>query len=210
MGDSLLGQVNSNVCITPQVTEEPKSFSLPDISDASSVTSQFYEDGSVSFSDTPPPVTYQSSHTRRQASQQPNQPPPAQRNCATPRSRPANISPPGPSTPDAGTRSRGRVRTMTCAMADSIDQRSFFGSLGMHYMSARATTACDSDGQTNEDLKHKEHLSLQDRMSHPITFHAEMMGDINLEEPISSGYPAHLGLIRLPGGTRQGGQHNQD
>ncbi len=33
---------------------------------------------------------------------------------------------------------------------------------------------------------------------------------INLEEPISSGYPAHIGLILLPGGTRQGGQHNQD
>jgi hypothetical protein len=63
-------------------------------------------------------------------------------------------------------------------MADSIDQRSFFGSSSMHYMSARATTACNSDGQTDEDLKHKEHLSLQDCMSHPIAFHAEMMGDI--------------------------------
>ncbi len=67
---------------------------------------------------------------------------------------------------------------MTRAMADSIDQRSFFGSSGMHYMSAHTTTACDSDGQTNEDLKHTEHLSLQDCMSHPIAFHAEMMGDI--------------------------------
>ncbi len=44
---------------------------------------------------------------------------------------------------------------------------------------------------------------------------------INLEEPISSGYPAHLGLTwrnrqvtqpnqDYPGGTRQGGQPNQD
>jgi hypothetical protein len=48
----------------------------------------------------------------------------------------------------------------------------------MHYMSARATAACNSDGQINEDLQHKEHLSLQDRMSHPIAFHTEMMGDI--------------------------------
>ncbi len=177
-GDGLLGQMNSNVCITPQVTEEPESFSLPDISDAGSVTSQFYEDGSVNFSDTSPPVTHQSSHTRCQASQLPNQPPPAQRNRRMPRNRPANILPPGPSTPDAGTSSRGHVCTMTRAMADSIDQRSFFGSSGMHYMSARATTACNSDGKTNEDLKHKEHLSLQDHMSHPIAFHAEMMGDI--------------------------------
>jgi hypothetical protein len=67
---------------------------------------------------------------------------------------------------------------MTCAMADSIDQRSFFGSLDMHYMSAPATTACNSDSQSDEDLQHEEHLSLQDRMSHPIAFHAEMMGDI--------------------------------
>jgi hypothetical protein len=45
-------------------------------------------------------------------------------------------------------------------------------------MSARATTACNSDGQTDEDLKHEEYLSLQDHMSHPIAFHAEMVGDI--------------------------------
>jgi hypothetical protein len=154
-GDGLLGQVNSNVHVTPQVMEEPESFSLPDILDAGSVTSQFYEDGNVNFSDTPPPVTCQSSHTRCQASQQPNQPPPAQRNRRMPRNHPANISPPGPSTPNAGTSSPGRVCTMTCAMADSIDQRSFFGSSGMHYMSACATAACNSNSQTNEDLKHK-------------------------------------------------------
>ncbi len=77
-----------------------------------------------------------------------------------------------------GTSSCGCVRTMTRAMADSIDQRSFFGSSGMHYMSAHATTACNSNGQTYEDLQHDEHLSIQDRMSHPIAFHAEMMGDI--------------------------------
>ncbi len=130
-----MGRVDSNMRVTPQVTEEPESFSLPDISDAGSVTSQFYEDGSVNFSDTPPPVTRQSSHTRRKASQQPNQPPPAQRNRRTTRNRPANISPPGPSTPHAGTSSRGRVRTMTRTMADSIDQRSFL-SLGMHYVRA--------------------------------------------------------------------------
>jgi hypothetical protein len=177
--------MDSHVRATPQVTAEQESFSLPEILDAGSVTSQFYEDGSVNFSDTPPPVTCQSSHAQRhtsnvtrQASQQPDQPPPAQRNRRTPRNCPANTSPPSTSTPDAGTSSHGCVCTMTCAMADSIDQRSFFGSLGMHYMSAHATTACNSDGQTNEDLQHEEHLSLQDCMSHPIAFHAEMMGDI--------------------------------
>jgi hypothetical protein len=134
-GDSLLGRMDSHVPAAPQVTAEQESFSLPEILDAGSVTSQFYEDGSVNFSDTPPPVTCQRSHAQRhtsdvtcQASQQPDRPPPAQRNCGTPRNRPANTLPPSTSTPDAGTRSHGLVRTMTCAMANSIDQRSFFGS----------------------------------------------------------------------------------
>jgi hypothetical protein len=182
-----LGRMDSHVHAAPQVKAEQESFSLPEILDAGSVTSQFYEDGSVNFSDTPPSVTCQSSHAQRhtsdmtcQASQQPDQPPPAQRNRGTPRNRPANTLPPSTSTstPDAGTSSRGCVCTMTCTMADSIDQRSFFGSSGMHYMSAYATTACNSDGQTYEDLQHDEHLSLQDCMSHPIAFHAKMIGDI--------------------------------
>ncbi len=29
-----------------------------------------------------------------------------------------------------------------------------------------------------EELEHDAHLELQERMRHPITFHAEMMGDI--------------------------------
>jgi hypothetical protein len=33
-------------------------------------------------------------------------------------------------------------------------------------------------GQTGEDCEHDEHLALQERMRHPIAFHAEMMGDI--------------------------------
>jgi hypothetical protein len=67
---------------------------------------------------------------------------------------------------------------MTRAMADSIDQRSFFGSSGMHYMSAHATTVCNSNGQTYEDSHHDEHLSLSDRTSHPIAFHAKILGNI--------------------------------
>ncbi len=35
----------------------------------------------------------------------------------------------------------------------------------MHYMSAHATTACNRDGQSYEDLQHDEHLSLQDCMT---------------------------------------------
>ncbi len=64
-------------------------------------------------------------------------------------------------------------------MAESIDQCSFFGSSGMHYMPACATaTTSDDDGQTMEDRQHDAHLSLQDCMSNPIAFHAEIMGDI--------------------------------
>ncbi len=64
-------------------------------------------------------------------------------------------------------------------MAESIDQHSFFGSSGMHYMSPCATaTMGDDDGQTMEVHQHDAHLSLQDCMSNPIIFHAEMMGEI--------------------------------
>jgi hypothetical protein len=63
-------------------------------------------------------------------------------------------------------------------MAESISQRDFYGPTGMHYMSACATTGCSDNGQTVKDLLHNEHLALQDRKSHPIAFHAEMMVDI--------------------------------
>jgi hypothetical protein len=63
-------------------------------------------------------------------------------------------------------------------MADSISQRNFYGPSGMHYMSASATAGCNDDGQTPENFSHDEHLALQNRMSHPIAFHAEMMGTI--------------------------------
>ena len=63
-------------------------------------------------------------------------------------------------------------------MAESVDQRNFFGTSKMHYMAHSATTVLNNDGQTVEDRQHDAHLDLQDRMSHPIAFHAEMMGDI--------------------------------
>jgi hypothetical protein len=53
-------------------------------------------------------------------------------------------------------------------MAESISQREFFGNDKMHYMAARAVTEHD----------HDEHLSLQDRMRHPIAFLSEMLGDV--------------------------------
>jgi hypothetical protein len=71
------------------------------------------------------------------------------------------------STVTAGTSQRGRVRTMSRRMAESVAQ-------GMHYM-AHQSTMIDV---TNEDLFHDAHLELQERMQNPIAFHAEMMGDI--------------------------------
>ena len=73
----------------------------------------------------------------------------------------------------AGTSQRGRIRTMSRKMADSANQRGFFGAKGMHYMANSSTI-----GETPEDLFHDRHLELQERMRHPIAFHAEMMGDI--------------------------------
>ena len=51
-------------------------------------------------------------------------------------------------------------------MAESIIQ-------GLHHVAHESTI-----GKTDEDLFHDTHLELQERMRNPITFHAEMMGDI--------------------------------
>jgi hypothetical protein len=73
----------------------------------------------------------------------------------------------------AGTSLRGRARTMSKRMAESVSQREFFGNKDMHYMAHQSTI-----GETEEDLFHDSHLELQERMRNPIAFHAEMMGDI--------------------------------
>jgi hypothetical protein len=73
---------------------------------------------------------------------------------------------------DAGTSSRGRIRKMSRAMVESVSQREFFGKDKIHYMAACAVTKHDNDHA------HDLHLSLQDRMRHPIAFLAEMMGDV--------------------------------
>jgi hypothetical protein len=56
-------------------------------------------------------------------------------------------------------------------MADLVAQGDFYGKSNMHYMANMSVTMSD------EEL-HDHHLELQDRMRHPIAFHAEMMGDI--------------------------------
>ena len=65
---------------------------------------------------------------------------------------------------DAGISSRGRVRKMSQAMAESVSQREFFGKEKMHYMAACAVTEQDYD------RAHNLHISLQDQMRHPIAF----------------------------------------
>jgi hypothetical protein len=65
---------------------------------------------------------------------------------------------------------------MTRAMAELVSQQDFYGQSQMHYMASSATALVTS--QMDEDRKHDEHLALQERMRHPIAFHAEMMGDI--------------------------------
>ena len=56
-------------------------------------------------------------------------------------------------------------------MAESVSQRKFFGNDKMHYMAARAVTEHDYNRAQDE------HLSLQDRMHHPIAFLSEMLGN---------------------------------
>ncbi len=81
-----------------------------------------------------------------------------------------------PNPPPTGTSLRSHTCTMSQTMVESIDQRLFFGSSRMHYMSSCATaTTGDDNDQTMEDHQHDAHLSLQDCMSN---LHAQMMGDI--------------------------------
>jgi hypothetical protein len=81
-----------------------------------------------------------------------------------------------------GISSRERQHTLSCAMQESIAQKDFFGCTSMHYMAASASDPTAEDESRvslmSEDDFHNWHLELQDRMSHPIAFYAEMMGDI--------------------------------
>ncbi len=80
--------------------------------------------------------------------------------------------------PSAGISSRGRARRMSRAMQDSVSQWSFYGNWGMHYMENMAVLSDPMEAEIQYIKEHEEHLSLQERMRHPIAFHAEMMGDI--------------------------------
>ena len=71
----------------------------------------------------------------------------------------------------AGTSQRGRVRTMSRRMAESIAQ-------GLHHVAHESIT-----GETDEDLFHDSHLELQERMRNPIPF---LMGDIMYLNQIAS------------------------
>ncbi len=194
--DGLLGQspiLHPSVRAIPHNSVERDTVLLEEVSDTGSVTSQFYEDDSVTFLDTPPLVTRQASHvtplgshvTSRvtcPASQPPVQPS-VQQNCTRmPRNTSQTVPRAAPTiflaSPHAGISSRGQNCTMSHTMADSISQRNFYGPSGMYYMSASATAGCNNNGQTPKDFFHDEHLAHQNRMSHPIAFHAEMMGDI--------------------------------
>jgi hypothetical protein len=64
---------------------------------------------------------------------------------------------------------------MSKKMAESTSQKNFFGTLGMHYMANKSTTACD---ETAEDLFQDQHLEIQERMRNPLAFHAKIMGNI--------------------------------
>ncbi len=69
--NSLLGQapiLHASVRPASQVTTEPNTVMFLEFSDSDTITSQFYEDDSVSFSDTPTPVTCQGSHVTPKAS----------------------------------------------------------------------------------------------------------------------------------------------
>jgi hypothetical protein len=185
--DGLLGQSQILHGTAPQVPTNDFSETPADTVSAEGL---FHNE----FLDAPPRATRQGSHPIPEASDTaigtPSAAPtrigsPQVRNARieTPRVRPSRVGTPSPSQAlqtvpqasyQAGTSSRGRQRTMSRSMTESVNQRSFFGPSGMHYMSQSATVG----SQTEDDHLHDEHLALQDRMSNPIAFHAEMMGDI--------------------------------
>ena len=59
-------------------------------------------------------------------------------------------------------------------MQEATDSQAWGMGTKGYYMAA--TAALDDGGLLTQ--RHDEHLALQDRMSHPIAFHAEMVGDI--------------------------------
>jgi hypothetical protein len=64
---------------------------------------------------------------------------------------------PTTSTITAGTSQRGRARTMSRKMANSVSQQDFYGNANMHYMALQSLM-----GETDEDLFHNNDTQLQD------------------------------------------------
>ncbi len=80
---------------------------------------------------------------------------------------------------DFGTSSRGRRRKMSRRIQESTAQ-----GLMKNFNQAMQASAELSEYNTSVylgndfDVRHDHKLQLQERMRHPISFHAEMMGDI--------------------------------
>lgn len=58
-------------------------------------------------------------------------------------------------------------------MANAANQKGFVRKMGMHYMTSSLNIE-----ETPEDFFHDHHLELQGQMSHPVAFHAEIIGNI--------------------------------
>ena len=79
--------------------------------------------------------------------------------------------------PSAGVSRGGRQRVPSARMQASQQSREFFGNRDMWYMEAHSAITTE-EAELQYALEHDKHLSMQERMRHPIAFHAEMMGDI--------------------------------
>ena len=80
--------------------------------------------------------------------------------------------------PSDNIRSRGQARRMIHALQDSVSQHSFYGNKEMHFMANKSIINDPMEVEGRFIRYHEEHLSLQEKMHHPIAFHAEMVGDI--------------------------------
>ena len=83
-------------------------------------------------------------------------------------SRPTSTLEAWPNVPNT-TSSRGRIRKPSKRLAESTAQRAFHGEKGYY--------VANSAQIPSPDQAHDKHLGLQERMRHPVAFHAEMMGD---------------------------------
>ncbi|KAL7475459.1 hypothetical protein ACHAW6_001371, partial [Cyclotella cf. meneghiniana] len=70
----------------------------------------------------------------------------------------------------AGISSCERFRKHLKAMPASMSQRELFGDKGMYYLAFEAVF--------DYAQSHDDHLALQERMCHPVAFHADMMDNI--------------------------------